>query len=134
MSVSREVRAARRDAVAECLADDPFATLRKIQAFIRNRGFEAGFSTISDDRKKAFEKVGDELMADTNVFKRIIARLEKGYIEAYEQKQFQAMALCIREMKSLLKLDDVVASTVDATLEKIALIDKHFKSLLEGKG
>ena len=133
MATKAEV-AERREVVAECLADNPFATSGQIVAYCADLGYATSGRTARRDRDWVLEKIGDDLMEDASVFKRIVARLENAYAEAYEAKQFQAMALCIRELRALLKLDDVVVTGIDELTERVNLIDEHYKTLIGKEG
>ena len=125
----------RRALVMQCLQEIPSATIDEIRDFLGQRGIDASHGTVVRDRQAVLAEYARG--NDSNIlgiFDESVYILMDLARKAHRENKAQSAALCIRELKSLLKMDDVIVSGIDELTERVNLIDEHYKTLIGKEG
>ena len=131
---SQAAIAKRRALVMQCLTEIPSANLDEIKVFLGQRGIEVGHGTVVRDRQAVLAEGARGDDARLGYFDESVYILMDLARKAHRDRKPQSAAGCIRELKSLLKLDDVVTSNVvEDMVEKLSRVDEMLNELIDRK-
>ena len=101
----------RRELVEAYLLINAAPRLQELVDFLAENGFEVSQSTASRDLKGARARVAEDPSVPV-VFGFAVNLLTSAATECYRGGQYQTMVACLREVKDLLHLDEVIPSAM----------------------